>query len=69
MVPCLAAAPMCGEDELADLTSRNRAPTLEDLKTVELYYYRCGMVTVRPGDGLAESPLPASARSVDWTPL
>ena len=53
---------MCGEDELADLTPRNRAPTLDDLKTVELYCYRCGRVTVRPGEGLAESPLLAIPR-------
>ena len=44
--------PACGEDELADLTLRDRAPTIEDLKSVELYSFYCQRVTVRAGEGV-----------------
>ena len=51
--------PACGEDELGDLTPRDRAPTVEDLQTAELYCYRCQRVTVRAGEGARPAQIAA----------
>jgi hypothetical protein len=43
--------PVCGDDELGDLTPMDRNLTLDDLKTHDLFCYRCGRVTVKAGEG------------------